>query len=77
MAGHAQLKFVMTECSKTQIRLTRPKWRSEFPFNPLQPLHKRLFSILNKILTNARKTVIDSFNFYKADDFPVKKHHIR
>ena len=29
MAGHAQLKFVMTECSKTQIRLTLPfcsKW---------------------------------------------------
>ena len=24
MAGHAQLKFLMTECSKTQIRLTRP-----------------------------------------------------
>ena len=23
MAGHAQLKFVMTECSKTQICLTR------------------------------------------------------
>ena len=23
MAGHAQLKFVMTECLKTQIRLTR------------------------------------------------------
>ena len=22
MAGHAQLEFVMTECSKTQIRLT-------------------------------------------------------
>ena len=22
MAGHAELKFVMTECSKTQIRLT-------------------------------------------------------
>ena len=27
MAGHAQLQFVMTECSKTQIRLTRPIWR--------------------------------------------------
>ena len=27
MAGHAQLKFVMTECSKTQIRLTGPKWQ--------------------------------------------------
>ena len=25
MAGHAQLKFTMTECSKTQIRLTGPK----------------------------------------------------
>ena len=25
MAGHAQLKFVMTECSKAQIRLTRPE----------------------------------------------------
>ena len=25
MAGHAQSKFVMTECSKTQIRLTRPR----------------------------------------------------
>ena len=25
MAGHAQLKFVMTECSKTQIRLARPR----------------------------------------------------
>ena len=27
MAGHAQLKFVMTECSKTQIRLTGLKWQ--------------------------------------------------
>ena len=26
MAGHAQLKFVMMECSKTQIRLTGPIW---------------------------------------------------
>ena len=28
MAGHAQLKFVMTECSKTQIHLMRPISRS-------------------------------------------------
>ena len=28
MAGHAQLKFVMTECSKTQIRLTGLYWGS-------------------------------------------------
>ena len=26
MAGHAQLNVFMTECSKTQIRLTRPIW---------------------------------------------------
>ena len=26
MAGHEQLKFAMTECSKTQIRLTRPNY---------------------------------------------------
>ena len=26
MAGHAQLKLVMTECSKTQIRLTGLRW---------------------------------------------------
>ena len=28
MASHAQLKFVMTECSKTQIRLTGLIWQS-------------------------------------------------
>ena len=34
MAGHAQLKFVMTECSKTQIRLTGLIWHyfSEYGF---------------------------------------------
>ena len=26
MAGHAQLRLVMPECSKTQIRLKRPNW---------------------------------------------------
>ena len=30
MAGHAQLNVFMTECSKTQIRLTRPKCRVLF-----------------------------------------------
>ena len=30
MAGHAQLKFVMTECSKTQIRLTGLNWLIQF-----------------------------------------------
>ena len=39
MAGHAQLKFVMTECSKTQIRLARPKYQS---FR-IKRTHSRLF----------------------------------
>ena len=30
MTGHAQLKFIMTECSKTQIRLTGLKYNSSF-----------------------------------------------
>ena len=30
MAGHAQLKFLMTECSKTQIRLTGPTYAVNF-----------------------------------------------
>ena len=36
MAGHAQLKFVMTECSKTQIRLTGLSCLEELKvhFNP-------------------------------------------
>ena len=33
IAGHAQLKFVMTECSKTQIRLTGLIWYTELPSN--------------------------------------------
>ena len=35
MAGHAQLKFVMTECSKTQIRLTRLKWSFNYHQIPI------------------------------------------
>ena len=30
MAGHAQLKFVMTECSKTQIRLTHAHSKTSY-----------------------------------------------
>ena len=33
MAAYAQLKFVMTECSKTQIRLTRLKY--EYSNDPM------------------------------------------
>ena len=33
MAGHVELKFVMTECSKTQIRLTGPKCERSLTFH--------------------------------------------
>ena len=39
MAGHAQLKFVMMECSKTQIRLTRPifqrNWHNQYNYRTI------------------------------------------
>ena len=43
MAGHAQLKFVMTECSKTQIRLTGLIWYAEIYFDTLSLYDKFLF----------------------------------
>ena len=36
MAGHAQLKLVMTECSKTQIRLTGLNWSYIEDINKVQ-----------------------------------------
>ena len=46
MAGHAQLKFVMTECSKTQIRLTGLVWlwqiRTDIRESPNQMILSRI-----------------------------------
>ena len=39
MTGHAQLKFVMTECSKTQIRLTGLKLCAVHTIFTLEPLY--------------------------------------
>ena len=44
MAGHARLKLVMTECSKTQIRLTRPKYKHTYPNH--NDLIQRSYSII-------------------------------
>ena len=44
IAGHAQLKFVMTECSKTQIRLTGLR---------LVECHNGLVTVTNFLLWNA------------------------
>ena len=48
MAGHAQLKFVMTECSKTQIRLTGLIWgkSSNKNINKTNKLQRRACKII-------------------------------
>ena len=60
MAGHAQLKFVMTECSKTQIRLTGLIWYC-------------IVSVINdwaKILDNGGQVDTFILDFEKAFDTP-------
>ena len=58
MAGHAQLKFVMTECSKTQIRLARLTWYplrscNVFVWNGiLHPKDVLFFSLTDALLMN-------------------------
>ena len=47
MAGRAQLKFVMAECSKTQIGLTRHKW-SLWKINCV----KRIYVFEHSVMTN-------------------------
>ena len=54
MAGHAQLKFVMTECSKTQIRLARPKWS--------ETLKDRFYVYVN-VIHNIRTEYDENFIF--------------
>ena len=62
MAGHAQLKFVMTECSKTQIRLTGLNlWRHKKYcqiHNSLFGLFILYFAIKNKILQVFEKILL-------------------
>ena len=43
MAGHAQLKFVMTDCSKTQIRLTGLNWTASSEFGTCCLCEQRRF----------------------------------
>ena len=50
MAGHAQLKFVMTECSKTQIRLTGLIWN--------------LMTLFTNLITQQDLTVITGLYLY-------------
>ena len=72
MAGHAQLKFVMTECSKTQIRLTGLSYNklaivSQVSFNPQD--NTQLCVTGNGIFKNFRYSEgnLKTFNFQKME----------
>ena len=57
MTGHAQLKFVMTECLKTQIRLTGPK-----------SFAKEIRKILiYKITPAQRKLIVSEYTTHKTN----------
>ena len=56
MAGHAQLKFVMTECSKTQIRLARLKWNHSYIAANNDPkFNKRSFDQFHRCVCRKQK----------------------
>ena len=64
MAGHAKLKFVMTECSKTQIRLTG------LNYTVLRPIYFHVVININttrKVMTarsnSTKPDVIGEFNY--------------
>ena len=52
MAGHAQLKFVMTECSKTQIRLTGLKWNYRGDIEAGLTVDKTISVVITSALAN-------------------------
>ena len=72
MAGHAQLKFVMTECSKTQIRLTGliSNWRLPFE-RGLQDYHQnpaeRLKPLPPNIIHPNQKGYVNGRNIFDAN----------
>ena len=63
MAGHAQLKFVMTECSKTQIRLTGLIWLYLVSCRKSIQLH-----VNEKVLPKTEFTKLKVLNLMKKTD---------
>ena len=61
MAGHAQLKFVMTECSKTQIRLAGLTYINNEMKTKRQILHKKKIKIESMI--SSKKLPVLHVNF--------------
>ena len=68
MAGHAQLKFVMTECSKTQIRLARLNYK-----NPKNSDTKKVTNVQTPKLWTPEKIaiiILEQCGFYHREMRP-------
>ena len=72
MTGHEQLKFVMTECSKTQIRLTRLIlflfYISDYFFHfKLSKYKKNIYLLIYLFIYNTKR-VVTFFEIYQLVD---------
>ena len=68
MAGHAQLKFVMTECSKTQIRLENVSNQ----INVIVPLISSSERYICSKFKNGIFFIAVMFYFNKGSGFKIK-----
>ena len=68
-AGHAQLKFVMTECSKTQIRLTGLIWKR----NGVREISSYRDSTCASSVLSRRLLI----HFFETNDIDLKKNTFR
>ena len=70
MVGHAQLKFVMTQCSKTQIRLTRLLYTN----NCQRRMYKSFENTFTRgVLTRRQKVILIEFWIVYGKNGPKMK----
>ena len=76
MAGHAQLKFVMTECSKTQIRLTGPIYRCRWRLHYWYYKTKIKVSYQTRGHNCERIFEFDMFISYSSEDYEIGREGV-
>ena len=74
MAGHAQLKFIMTECSKTQISLTGPIYRSYITGSvpAIYIMEQMMEHVARKL--NKDPMAVKTLNLYKQGQVRPRSH---
>ena len=78
MAGHAQLKFVMMECSKTQIRLTgliccgRWQGNSEYPQHKKLCFYGEIWKMMPKLSPNTQLICFTDFFFLQFNNITLR-----